>query len=74
VKLLVIGGTVFLGRHLVEAALQAGHEITLFTRGEHNPDLFLRQRSCEATGTAIWAPWRDVGGTQRSTPAAISRE
>jgi len=40
VKLLVIGGTVFLGRHLVDAALQAGHEVTLFTRGEHNPDLF----------------------------------
>ena len=39
-KLLIIGGTVFLGRHLVESALRRGHEITLFNRGQHNPDLF----------------------------------
>jgi len=40
VKLLILGGTVFLGRHIVETALQRGHEIRLFTRGERNPDLF----------------------------------
>lgn len=39
-RLLVLGGTVFLGRHLVEAALRQGHEVTLFNRGRHNPDLF----------------------------------
>jgi len=39
-KLLVLGGTVFLGRHLVEAALGRGHEVTLFNRGRSNPDLF----------------------------------
>jgi 2'-hydroxyisoflavone reductase len=39
-KLLILGGTVFLGRHLVEAAQARGHEITLFNRGQHNPDLF----------------------------------
>jgi 2'-hydroxyisoflavone reductase len=39
-KLLVLGGTVFLGRHIVDAALAAGHEITLFNRGMHNADLF----------------------------------
>lgn len=39
-KLLVLGGTVFLGRHIVEAALAHGHEVTLFNRGEHNPELF----------------------------------
>lgn len=39
-KLLIIGGTVFVGPHLVEAARGRGHEITLFNRGEHNPDLF----------------------------------
>lgn len=39
-KLLVLGGTVFLGRHLVESALARGHEVTLFNRGLHNPDLF----------------------------------
>jgi len=39
-KLLMLGGTVFLGVHLVEAAKRAGHEVTIFTRGETNPDLF----------------------------------
>ena len=32
-KLLVLGGTRFLGRHLVEAALARGDEVTIFTRG-----------------------------------------
>jgi 2'-hydroxyisoflavone reductase len=39
-KVLVLGGTVFLGRHITEVLLQRGHDITLFNRGEHNPDLF----------------------------------
>ncbi len=39
-KFLILGGTVFLGRHFVEAALKQGHEVTLFNRGKHNPDLF----------------------------------
>ena len=38
--LLVLGGTRFVGRHLVEAALSRGHTVTLFNRGESNPDLF----------------------------------
>ncbi len=32
-RLLVLGGTRFLGRHLVEAALARGDTVTLFTRG-----------------------------------------
>ena len=32
-KVLVIGGTVFLGRHVVAEALSRGHEVTLFNRG-----------------------------------------
>ena len=39
-KLLVLGGTKFLGRHVVEAALARGDEVTIFTRGQTNPDLF----------------------------------
>lgn len=39
-RLLIIGGTVFVGRHLVEVALARGHTVTLFNRGRHNPDLF----------------------------------
>lgn len=32
-RLLILGGTVFLGRHLVDAALGRGDEVTIFTRG-----------------------------------------
>jgi 2'-hydroxyisoflavone reductase len=32
-KLLLLGGTQFLGRHLVEIALQRSHQVTVFTRG-----------------------------------------
>jgi 2'-hydroxyisoflavone reductase len=39
-KLLVLGGTLFAGRHLVEAALARSHEVTLFNRGRANPELF----------------------------------
>jgi len=37
-NVLVIGGTVFLGRHLVSCAHERGHEVTLFNRGTH-PDV-----------------------------------
>ncbi len=37
-KLLILGGTVFLGRHTVAAALAAGHEVTTFNRGTHSLD------------------------------------
>jgi 2'-hydroxyisoflavone reductase len=37
---LVLGGTSFLGRHVVERALQRRHRITLFNRGRTNPELF----------------------------------
>jgi len=40
VRLLVLGGTRFLGRAVAEAALAADHEVTLFNRGVTNPGLF----------------------------------
>ena len=39
-KLLILGGTRFLGRALVDAALSRGHEITLFNRNISNPGLY----------------------------------
>lgn len=36
-RLLILGGTVFLGRGLVEAASVRGHELTLFNRGQSGP-------------------------------------
>ncbi|MBM7579490.1 NAD-dependent epimerase/dehydratase family protein [Jeotgalibacillus terrae] len=39
-KLLILGGTKFLGRHLTESAVNKGHEVTLFNRGQTNTSLF----------------------------------
>jgi 2'-hydroxyisoflavone reductase len=36
-KILVLGGTRFLGRHFVDAALERRHAITVFTRGRTGP-------------------------------------
>ncbi|MBM6619366.1 SDR family oxidoreductase [Bacillus suaedaesalsae] len=39
-NILILGGTKFLGRHLVEESLKRGHEVSIFTRGITNSDLF----------------------------------
>ncbi len=39
-RILMIGGTRFIGRHVVEQALARGHEVTLFHRGRTGADLF----------------------------------
>ena len=39
-KLLIFGGTGFLGRYLVQAALERRHTVTLFNRGYTYPELF----------------------------------
>ncbi len=39
-KILILGGTHFLGIHLAEEFQERGHELTLFNRGVQNPDLF----------------------------------
>ena len=44
-ELLVLGGTSFAGRHVVEQALAAGHSVTTFNRGRTNPGLFADVRA-----------------------------
>lgn len=39
-RVLFIGGTSFVGRHMAAEALARGHEVSLFHRGKTNPDLF----------------------------------
>ena len=39
-RILILGGTGFLGPQVVRAASAGGHEVTLFNRGKTNPDLF----------------------------------
>ena len=39
-KILVLGGTGYIGPHLVEYAIKQGHTVTLFNRGRTKPGLF----------------------------------
>jgi len=39
-SILVLGGTGFIGPHIVERALTRGHDVTLFNRGKTNTELF----------------------------------
>lgn len=39
-KLLILGGTRFVGRHITAHALLRGHQVTLFNRGQSNAHLF----------------------------------
>jgi 2'-hydroxyisoflavone reductase len=65
-EILVLGGTRFLGRAIVEAALGRGHQVTLFNRGETNPHLFPGLETIKGDRTA------DVSGLAgREFDAAI---
>jgi 2'-hydroxyisoflavone reductase len=69
-KVLIIGGTRFVGRHLVESALARGHQVTLFNRGKSNPGLFPeletligdRERDLEKLGGRVWDAVVDTCG------------
>src|SRR3954462_10692392 len=39
-RILILGGTGFVGPHIVAAARAQGHTVTLFNRGKSNPGLF----------------------------------
>jgi len=39
-RVLVIGGTRFVGIHIVNSLIENGHDVTLFNRGKTNPDIF----------------------------------
>ena len=39
-RILVIGGSSFVGRHIVQSAIDRGHDVTLFNRGQTNPEAF----------------------------------
>ena len=75
-RLLVLGGTQFLGRHLAAAALAAGHEVTLFTRGQTNPELFpeaehLRGDRDGGLGALEGGSWDAVVDTSGYVPRVV---
>ena len=69
-RILIIGGTRFLGRHLVDSALARGHNLTLFNRGKTNPHLFPqletiigdREKDLDKLQGRIWDAVIDVAG------------
>ncbi len=69
-NLLILGGTQFVGRAIVQAALDAGHTVTLFHRGQTNPDLFPeaehilsdRDGGLNALGDRTWDTAIDISG------------
>lgn len=69
-RILIIGGTKFAGRHLVEAALGRNHEVTLFNRGKTDPGLFPqvetilgdREKDVDKLKGRIWDAVIDVVG------------
>lgn len=46
-RMLILGGTGFLGPHIVEEAKKAGWHVTIFTRGKTNADLFANDPQVE---------------------------
>lgn len=83
-RLLVLGGTKNIGRHVVEAALADGHEVTLFNRGLTNPSLFpsvrriVGERSApDALASGEWDGVIDMSGflvRDVSLSAAVLRD
>jgi 2'-hydroxyisoflavone reductase len=69
-KILILGGTRFLGRALAEAAIERGDTVTLFHRGQTGPDLFAgvehilgdRERDLDRLGTRNWDAVFDTCG------------
>ena len=59
-RLLVLGGTSFVGRALVAHALERGDEVTVFSRGVTNPDLF--PDATHARGDRATGDYASLGG------------
>lgn len=57
-RFLILGGTSFVGRHLVDAALEREHEVTVFNRGRTNP--------------ALWADVEELRGDRDGDLGALS--
>ena len=76
-NLLILGGTSFVGRHIVTQALERGHSVTIAHRGKTNADLF---PECDHLHFDRLGDWPDLGNrtwdavvdTSAYVPRAIS--
>jgi len=65
-KILILGGTGFIGPHIVREALARGHEVTLFNRGRSNTDLFPDVKKLVGDRALIVRPTYIVGPGDKS--------
>jgi nucleoside-diphosphate-sugar epimerase len=78
VRVLVLGGTVFLGRHIVAELLARGHDVTLFHRGQRGADLFpevervLGDRTFDLDRLPPGAKWDAVVDTSAYVPGVVA--
>ncbi len=77
-RILILGGTIFVGRALAEEALNRGHEITLFNRGKRNPGLFPQVETIIGDRTEDISPlagrtWDAVIDTCGYLPAIVKK-
>lgn len=62
-KILILGGTHFLGIHLTEELVNRGHEVTLFNRGTRNIDFPVQHLKADQD--------KDLGAIQGHTWDAV---
>lgn len=77
-RVLVLGGTVFLGRHVVETLLARGHHVTLFHRGQSGRELFpdvervLGDRASDLDRLPAGVRWDAVIDTSGYVPSVVA--
>lgn len=82
-RILIIGGSVFLGRAFMEDVLRRGHTVTVFNRGKSGPDLpgthavrGDRENLEDLTALTVHGPWDaviDPGGQHPRTVGLSAR-
>ncbi|HZW53041.1 MAG TPA: NAD-dependent epimerase/dehydratase family protein [Candidatus Elarobacter sp.] len=78
-RVLMIGGTVFVGRHIVAALLARGHDVTIFHRGQRGRDVFpsveriLGDRAADLDRLPADAIWDAVVDTCGFVPSIVAK-
>jgi 2'-hydroxyisoflavone reductase len=77
-RILILGGTVFVGKAITDAALAAGHDVTQLNRGKSStPDprvsTILGDRGDEATLAKARGPWDAVIDTSGYLPQVVRK-
>lgn len=73
-RILILGGTVFLSREIARQALERGHEVTCVSRGDGIPDVATHVRIDRAAATDPAAPaWRALAAQRWDAVVDVAR-